>query len=74
LTIVFGSKELLLYVQFEGILTAVSAVHPMKAYAPIVVTLDGRVMEVNPVQYENANIPILVTLFGMVMEANDVQP
>ena len=46
----------------------------MKAYAPIVVTLDGRVMEVNPVQYENANIPILVTLFGMVMEANDVQP
>ncbi len=39
-----------------------------KARVPMLVTLEGMVMEVRPEHQEKAYSPMLVTLLGMVME------
>ena len=39
--------------------------HSLKALSPIVVTLEGMLIEVKPLQRENADDPIVVTLHKM---------
>jgi hypothetical protein len=46
----------------------VSAMQPVKACSPIVVTLEGMSMEVRLLHESKALSPIVVTLSGMVME------
>ena len=46
---------------------------PLKAPAPMLVTLLGMVMEVREEQHQKASLPMLVTLLGMVTEVREEQ-
>ena len=58
---------------YEVIDTFRNPVQFLNALTPMLVILDGMVMEFNPVQPSNAPLPILVTLDGMNTEVNAEQ-
>jgi len=53
---------------------AVKLLQPQNAASPMLVTLEGMVMEVRPLQSWKALFPMLVTDFGMLMEVKPLQP
>ena len=59
---------MLILVTLSGMVTVVSAEHPLNAKLPMLVTLFPMINEVRLVQSWNAKSSILVTLSGMVTE------